>query len=212
MYQLLFVLVIAFIARMVVSYFSSKINYSYIPQKSIYAQNEFVKDFYLKGTFVLLKNAPSYLHDRVNNDIEEYIKYYYSTIPFIIGECTLIIYVSVFVYGLSFIFFVIFVVLMIIYLLIHRFSQFRLIDLEYRSIELGNRLFPQRNNLYHRLIEIKSKENMRVEYQRLNHLSIKLNVLINKNFISKYFISSSKIFFYHTGNVFCNRWGDDFCW
>lgn len=54
---------------------------------------------------------------------------------------------------------------MIIYLLIYRFSQFRLIDLEYRSIELENRLFSQRNNLYHRLIEIKSKENMRVEYQ-----------------------------------------------
>lgn len=33
LYQLLFVLVIAFVARMVVSYFSSKINYSYIPQK-----------------------------------------------------------------------------------------------------------------------------------------------------------------------------------
>lgn len=105
LYQLLFVLVIAFIARMVVSYFSSEINYSYIPQKSIYAQNEFVKDFYLKGTFALLKNAPSYLRDRVSNDIEEYIKYYYSTIPFIIGECTLIIYVSVFIYGLSFMLF-----------------------------------------------------------------------------------------------------------
>ncbi|EOT44359.1 ATP-binding cassette domain-containing protein [Enterococcus columbae] len=195
LYKLLFILVIAFILRMLVSYFSAKINYSYIPQKSIATQNRFVKDFYLKDTFAISKNSPAYLHDRISNDIESFIKYYYSIIPLIIGEGTVMIYVLIFVYNLNKIFFSIFLLLMFIYIIIHLFSQSKLISLGYRLMEMGNHLYGRRTSLYQRLIEIKAKETMQFEYERLQSLSRKLNLLIDKNFICKYFVSSSKLFF-----------------
>lgn len=182
-----------FLVRMVLSYILSYFEYYLLPYKSASAQINFIQALLGKKLTSLADFEGSYLHNRVQQDIECILDFILLKIPQMINMAfSLLVLIFTIFYIQPQVSLLIFLIV-IIYVVLYKFFKNSLYNIFYILSEAHNKFYNDCNSVYERLAEIKAKENRSFEQNHLICSQNHLFSLVFRNFKLKYLVSGGQI-------------------
>ena len=187
------ILVIVMILQLFLSYFSSKIQYYTKNVKEVGIVSKLIsKIYHLQSDDEQIQDS-TYLHSRINNDVNEIANFILGVFPTFISSILTLMLISLFLVFLDYRIFVVVAVFFLLYALIYFLIKQKLYSASKLVKETYDKLFSVRNNIFINYLQIKAKEVLNTEIMRMNRSADKMFTAMKYDFRWNYIFSLVKI-------------------